>query len=71
MIQKVKVSFEFDIEVPESSTPENYLWYLQNGTWCVENLPEMLEDHFKRHGSQEGICGGDVIHDSIEWVSLP
>jgi hypothetical protein len=50
---RVRVTLEYEIEVPRSWTKENIEFHRNEGTWCADNMVQELENWMGTGGSYE------------------
>jgi hypothetical protein len=51
--KRIQVTVEIEVPRPPDDTGENLEFYYNEGTWCAENLPDLIEEHQYRVGHRD------------------
>lgn len=56
----VKIQIDLPVEFPEDWDDKLINFYLNESSWCMSNIIELLEQYDKEHGCLCRICKGEV-----------
>lgn len=57
----VKITINLPMEFPDEWDDELINFYLNDSSWCFDNLLPLLEEYSEKHGCICGICKGEVL----------
>jgi len=60
---RVKLTFEVDVDLPISWEKHNIEFWMNDGSWCADNAPDLIERHKAKHGLSCAcsLCKGEFI----------